>query len=752
MKKIIGQIRQACFSGLGRSVGSYLIVFLVPFLIVSGIWFKTSKDSINQQLELSSRNHLLQLQSSFENNLMQLNDLSHQIPHDGKLSLKMISHPYYTLEGQQSLRKHRLEGSIVDEVFLMYYEKPDRLFSTDGWLNTELLLKPSGKTDYSAQELAQLLTTEAPKLINLEDEFTANHNRMYYLVPLQNADQVAYGTAVYAIKESSIQKLLDQSSYGEESTNYLVNEQNQVLSSTGNRELLSYMSKPENVAKARQVQEMNIGGHRYMTQKLENKGLGLSYIGVVNPDRALQTINRVQQKFLYFIFATLLLGGVLVYILGRYNYRPIQRLEQLMEEYDDENADSRFTGERPGIQVHERVSRFLNENKELHQEIQRQTPHAREQVLRKLIGGRIKDEEQLAILLDSVHVQLKGKHYFTMTISTREKGLNEFSPQHDILMEYLQMVRGTGFVGYATEILSTQVIAILVAYEEKTELKRISEALYNDIFDLVGLRPTIAVGNPVNRLAEINRSFIESLAALEHSFMMKEQAIIYYDELKEEPATGGITYQDSQKMKLIQSLTQGDFEVAGETIHLMVENGLEQQLAAGAQKIYGFYLLNILTQFASGIQSGPAVAKAEEAADFHSLYDLEPQLLEIAKMLCALVQSKPQNQESQLKQELFAFIQDNYASSQLSLEMVAEEFQLSVSYLSRFIKKESGMTFSKYIQELRMEKIKQALIESDRPIKDIIREAGYYDVSNYTRKFRTLVGVTPGQFRTLNKQ
>ncbi len=62
------------------------------------------------------------------------------------------------------------------------------------------------------------------------------------------------------------------------------------------------------------------------------------------------------------------------------------------------------------------------------------------------------------------------------------------------------------------------------------------------------------------------------------------------------------------------------------------------------------------------------------------------------------------------------------------------------------------MTFSKYIQELRMEKIKQALIESDRPIKDIIREAGYYDVSNYTRKFRTLVGVTPGQFRTLNKQ
>lgn len=97
MKKALGQMKQIIFSGLGRSVGSYLIVFLVPFLIVSGIWYKTSTDSINSQVELSSRNHLLQLKSSFENNLLQLNDLSHQIPHDVKLTLQMLKHPYYTL-------------------------------------------------------------------------------------------------------------------------------------------------------------------------------------------------------------------------------------------------------------------------------------------------------------------------------------------------------------------------------------------------------------------------------------------------------------------------------------------------------------------------------------------------------------------------------------------------------------------------------------------------------------------------------
>ncbi|WP_270789109.1 helix-turn-helix domain-containing protein [Enterococcus diestrammenae] len=748
MKKALGQMKQIIFSGLGRSVGSYLIVFLVPFLIVSGIWYKTSTDSINSQVELSSRNHLLQLKSSFENNLLQLNDLSHQIPHDVKLTLQMLKHPYYTLEGQQSLQKHRLEGSIVDDVFLMYNEQPDSLFSADGWLDTKLFFKPLTKKTYSSQELSGFLKTDVPKLINLSSQFTDQSNRLYYLVPLQNADQVTYGTVIYAIKDSSVQKLLDESTFDDESANFILNSKNQLLSSPGSNQYVSYMSQAKKAAKIQNNGQLTIKGNRYLTQTLSNPDLGLTYVSLVNPDQALQNINQVQKKFMFFILGTLLFGGVLVFLIGRSNYRPIQRLEKLMAEYDEEDES---LGDKKPLQVHERLAGFLSENKELHEEIKKQTPHAREQVLRKLVGGRIKDEAQLTMLLEAVHVQLKGKQYFTMTISTREKGLNEFSPLHDILMEYLQMVRGTGFVGYATEILSTQVIAILIAYDDPTQLKRITEAFYNDIFDLVGISPTIAVGTPVNSLVEMNRSFIESLAALEHSFTIKDQAIVYYDELREEPKTTGISYPESQQMKLIQSLTQGDFEVASETIHWLVEYGIQQQGSVNSQRIYGFYLVNILNKFASGVESEAAIASAEGAADFQSLYDLEPQLLQIAESLCALVQATPQNQESQLKQDLFAFINEHYASSQLSLEMVAEQFQLSVSYLSRFIKKESGKTFSKYVQDLRMEKIKQALIETDRPIKDIIREAGYYDVSNYTRKFRTLVGVTPGQFRTLNK-
>nr|WP_302470595.1 AraC family transcriptional regulator [Vagococcus proximus] len=79
-------------------------------------------------------------------------------------------------------------------------------------------------------------------------------------------------------------------------------------------------------------------------------------------------------------------------------------------------------------------------------------------------------------------------------------------------------------------------------------------------------------------------------------------------------------------------------------------------------------------------------------------------------------------------------------------------FNFSISYLSRFVKEQTGVTFSRYVQELRLEEIKRRLVETDDTIKEIVVQTGYYDVSNYTRKFKSIVGVTPGQYRSEYKK
>jgi AraC-like DNA-binding protein len=51
-----------------------------------------------------------------------------------------------------------------------------------------------------------------------------------------------------------------------------------------------------------------------------------------------------------------------------------------------------------------------------------------------------------------------------------------------------------------------------------------------------------------------------------------------------------------------------------------------------------------------------------------------------------------------------------------------------------------------------MARIRTALEQTKAPIKDIVTANGYYDVANFTRKFKKINGVTPTQYRQLHQR
>ena len=85
----------------------------------------------------------------------------------------------------------------------------------------------------------------------------------------------------------------------------------------------------------------------------------------------------------------------------------------------------------------------------------------------------------------------------------------------------------------------------------------------------------------------------------------------------------------------------------------------------------------------------------------------------------------------------------------MNLEKIADHFQMSISYFSRYMKDQTGYTFTEYVTHLRMEEVKRLLRHSDLAIKDIVASVGYSDVSNFMRKFKNTEGITLGQYRKL---
>ncbi|MBY9080720.1 helix-turn-helix domain-containing protein [Paenibacillus sp. HN-1] len=94
---------------------------------------------------------------------------------------------------------------------------------------------------------------------------------------------------------------------------------------------------------------------------------------------------------------------------------------------------------------------------------------------------------------------------------------------------------------------------------------------------------------------------------------------------------------------------------------------------------------------------------------------------------------------------ILRYIRNNYQTADLS--MLAQHFNLSKGYLSRYIKAETGYSFSALLQQLRMKEAADILKNSSISIEEIVASVGYTDISNFYRKFKLLFGTTPSEFR-----
>ena len=68
-------------------------------------------------------------------------------------------------------------------------------------------------------------------------------------------------------------------------------------------------------------------------------------------------------------------------------------------------------------------------------------------------------------------------------------------------------------------------------------------------------------------------------------------------------------------------------------------------------------------------------------------------------------------------------------------------------YYSEWFKRNMGITVSEYIKNLRIDKAKKLLADTDLSIFEIAQSVGYEHNSSFTRSFKECEKVSPSQFR-----
>lgn len=82
---------------------------------------------------------------------------------------------------------------------------------------------------------------------------------------------------------------------------------------------------------------------------------------------------------------------------------------------------------------------------------------------------------------------------------------------------------------------------------------------------------------------------------------------------------------------------------------------------------------------------------------------------------------------SPIIQQIVAYINENY-KEELSLKTLGDKFNINPSYLGQIFKKEYGKLFTDYLNQVRNEKAKELLLNTNLKINEIAKMVGYEDL------------------------
>lgn len=90
---------------------------------------------------------------------------------------------------------------------------------------------------------------------------------------------------------------------------------------------------------------------------------------------------------------------------------------------------------------------------------------------------------------------------------------------------------------------------------------------------------------------------------------------------------------------------------------------------------------------------------------------------------------------------------DTHFAEKITLDDLSEKFYINKFYLTRVFKEQFGQSVTAYLVQLRITQAKRMLRFTDHSIESIAQDCGLSDANYFSRLFKKVEGVPPGEYR-----
>lgn len=647
----------------------------------------------------------------------------------------------------------RINSTYDSKKYLIYKDNAE-CFSSSGVYNRDYFIKNELRVDTEQGDafFEKLYTIKKPFYMTIQKQYNLKNGPAYrpqvlFIYPVRNYSGLQDAWVIVEMKDKDLNMSVSSGGYNNGIT--ILNKEGEILLVSGNpvsvdEKMNSLISMDDGIV------ELDVdgkSGKRELAYVLSNPDMIiLNEIEMPDLMSGLKGSSPLVLGFLLF----LVLGCILAIYVAYHYYKPIRQLAQYMKKEDEPEHEKKSFGKDELDYIRVQYDSLNSIKEKLSREIESQWPLVEERLITGLLYGNKPEISQENIIDKVFYSNQENKKHFVFLASGKPHREQEFILKYKENSGKIKEILERNYAVLCSYLYQYEAIVIIVGGEKTEEADQ--KKVENTVIEILGEEMITGIGSIYDNSEGIHISFLEALTELKYRLLNPNKE--YKREAAEEEETGYISRISQCQTECLLILSRCFDKPNPEEIEKTVQE-IELNLEELPGQVGLMCCYDLISRLMEEVKKrGMRLDEKEifSLTSFRTIEEFMENFKKTLEKLCGEIRKAKMETQTVLMKQIESYIEERYQDSSFSLVEIADYFGYTPSHMSKLISQNMNQSFSEILQEKRLNYTKNCLINTNKPIAQIAQEAGYTNISNFTRRFKSSENITPGQYRNLYYQ
>lgn len=569
------------------------------------------------------------------------------------------------------------------------------------------------------------------------------------------------GMFIQILDEKVLENILVSRTVLADSTLLLLDENNQVICSSGNGDIMDGASLEELSRISNSEYELNGENYWITWETLENENWKLM---TVVPMRSISEKTSWVSKIMFSVLYIVLLVGILVSVCGVcMNYLPLRKLKRVY------TGKALKTNSKNEFEQLESAFRGMHTELESIQVLQNmQAEQLRLEFLRFCLENSIDlDESSLLKIIENMGVKIPNGSFIAGIFAAQTEEDEQPLPSEKMMGIFSSFFAEGKFVEYGTcFVLCKNEVPVLLFYlydsQKEEELRHLLKKGLQDLEKQQHWEVIYAFSALHRGFSEIHLAYLESCELMDYKQSRLDSRTQEREiEVEGLPRYGQIRYSAVQEELLMRYILAGNTEDALELLNIIYSHNFTEQMLSlsTAYCLMEYIVIGMMKALsAEGYLDENMMKKYNDVLDQMRksnsqsvLRSFVNELVSETAEFCGQMKTQKKGTRELPVEKIMDCVDAHFREYDFNVSKAAEYLGMNMTYLSRFFKEHTGIGLLNYINGVRIGYAKQLLSYQKISVAEAARQAGFENQNTFIRLFKKFEGKTPGIFQGMGE-